>query len=69
MGVIGLGYVGLPVACIFAEAGFTVIGVDIDRERVDAIVNAANSDPLRISRARPAPTSGRSGSHWSMSAA
>ena len=34
LGVIGLGYVGLPVACLFAAAGFKVIGVDIQAERV-----------------------------------
>jgi UDP-N-acetyl-D-mannosaminuronic acid dehydrogenase len=34
IGVIGLGYVGLPVACLFAEAGFHVVGVDRKAERV-----------------------------------
>ncbi len=37
LGVIGLGYVGLPVACLFAEAGFNVVGVDLKAERVNAI--------------------------------
>jgi UDP-N-acetyl-D-glucosamine dehydrogenase len=37
VGVVGLGYVGLPVAVTFAEAGFSVIGVDPDRARVEAI--------------------------------
>ena len=32
--VVGLGYVGLPVACAFAAAGFDVTGFDIDRDRV-----------------------------------
>ncbi len=35
--VIGLGYVGLPLAVAFAEAGFRVIGIDINTERVAAI--------------------------------
>jgi len=35
--VIGLGYVGLPVACEFARAGFNVLGVDIIEERVQKI--------------------------------
>ena len=35
--VIGLGYVGLPLAVLFAEAGFRVIGVDVDGDRVDSI--------------------------------
>ena len=37
-GVIGLGYVGLPLALTFNEAGFDVTGIDIDTNRVDAIV-------------------------------
>ena len=35
--VIGLGYVGLPVALLFAKAGFSVTGLDLKRERVDTI--------------------------------
>jgi UDP-N-acetyl-D-mannosaminuronic acid dehydrogenase len=35
--VIGLGYVGLPVACMFAEAGFRVIGLRRDREKAEMI--------------------------------
>ncbi len=42
VGVIGLGYVGLPVACVFARAGFQVIGLDIKQNRVAAI-NAGQS--------------------------
>ena len=42
LGVVGLGYVGLPVACVFAEAGFRVIGVDIKAERV-ARINEGHS--------------------------
>ena len=37
IGVIGLGYVGLPVAASFANAGVAVIGVDIKLERVQQI--------------------------------
>ena len=33
VGVIGLGYVGLPLALRFSEAGFRVIGFDIDRAK------------------------------------
>ena len=40
--VIGIGYVGLPVACEFARIGFNVLGVDINQEKVDSI-NAAIS--------------------------
>jgi len=35
--VMGQGYVGLPLAVVFAEAGFEVIGVDPDQRKVDAI--------------------------------
>ena len=42
IGVIGLGYVGLPLAVEFARAGFPVIGYDVDRTKVDAL-NAGTS--------------------------
>ena len=34
--VIGLGYVGLPLATTFAEAGFEVTGIDVDPQKVDS---------------------------------
>ena len=37
VGVIGLGYVGLPLSIEFAEAGFDVAGYDINRARVDML--------------------------------
>jgi UDP-N-acetyl-D-glucosamine dehydrogenase len=37
VGVVGLGYVGLPLAVAFAESGATVIGVDVDRRRVASV--------------------------------
>src|SRR5256886_12791479 len=42
IGVIGLGYVGLPLAVEFARAGFDVTGFDVDTTKVDAI-NAGRS--------------------------
>lgn len=42
IGVVGLGYVGLPVACMFAHAGFTVIGLDVKTDRV-ATINRGES--------------------------
>ena len=36
-GVIGLGYVGLPLGLTLAEAGFNATGIDIDTNRVQAI--------------------------------
>ena len=43
--VIGLGYVGLPVAVSFARSGVPVIGFDIDRTRIDEL--RAGSDRTR----------------------
>lgn len=34
VGVIGLGYVGLPLALVFCEAGFPVVGFDVDPDKV-----------------------------------
>ena len=42
VGVIGLGYVGLPLAVEFAAAGHTVIGFDVDKPRT-AIINGGAS--------------------------
>jgi UDP-N-acetyl-D-glucosamine dehydrogenase len=35
--VLGMGYVGLPLATVFAEAGFEVTGIDPDQRKVDSI--------------------------------
>ena len=35
--VIGLGYVGLPLAVALAESGLTTTGLDIDHEKVDRL--------------------------------
>ena len=35
--VIGLGYVGLPLAVVFAESGYRVTGFDLDPRKVDAV--------------------------------
>lgn len=42
MGVIGLGYVGLPLAVEKARAGFRTIGFDIQRHKVDAVNRGEN---------------------------
>ncbi len=36
--VIGLGYIGLPLAVAYAQAGFRVAGIDIDEARIEAII-------------------------------
>ncbi len=35
--VVGLGYVGLPVACLLAKAGFSVVGINRGQEKVDLV--------------------------------
>ena len=37
VGIVGLGYVGLPLATAFAEAGVSVVGVDTDPAKVTAL--------------------------------
>jgi UDP-N-acetyl-D-glucosamine dehydrogenase len=37
VGVIGLGYVGLPLALVFEEAGFPVIGFDVDPKKPESL--------------------------------
>jgi UDP-N-acetyl-D-glucosamine dehydrogenase len=37
IGVVGLGYVGLPLSLRFVEAGFKVLGIDIDAAKVDRL--------------------------------
>ena len=45
--VIGLGRVGLPLALAFADRGLSVVGVDVDAARLDAVVHAAAANPGR----------------------
>ncbi len=35
IGILGMGYVGMPLAVVFAEAGFHVLGIDPDQRKVD----------------------------------
>ncbi len=37
VGVLGLGYAGLPLTCCFAETGFETYGFDVDRAKVDQL--------------------------------
>jgi UDP-N-acetyl-D-glucosamine dehydrogenase len=42
VGVIGLGYVGLPLLRAFHEAGFAVLGFDVDPAKIDALARGEN---------------------------
>ena len=37
IGIVGLGYVGLPLAVAFSEAGFKVLGFDMQQKRVNSV--------------------------------
>ena len=37
IGVIGLGYVGIPLSLNFVKAGFKVIGFDVDKKKIEQI--------------------------------
>src|SRR5512141_1113039 len=56
VGVIGQGYVGLPLALVFCEAGFPVIGFDLDPVKVDALTRGESYirhiGPERVAAAR-----------------
>jgi len=60
IGVIGLGYVGLPVLLLFREAGFGVTGFDVDAAKVDALMRGESYiRHIGFERVRAAFTSGR----------
>ena len=42
IGVVGLGYVGLPLALLFSENDFPVLGFDVDAKKVDALNRGAS---------------------------
>lgn len=60
MAVVGMGYVGLPLAVVFAEAGFTVTGIDLD-ERKTASINRGESyiPDIESDRLKPLINSGK----------
>ena len=58
IGIVGLGYAGLPLAMAFGEAGFGVTGVDLNQERVRAI-QERRSYLVDVPAERYAPLDGR----------
>jgi UDP-N-acetyl-D-glucosamine dehydrogenase len=42
IGVVGLGYVGLPIALEYAKKGISVIGVDVSREKIESLNRGEN---------------------------
>ena len=58
VGIIGLGYVGLPLALLFGEQGFRVLGFDIDAEKVERLergesyIHRIGAEEIEAARAR-----------------
>src|SRR5690606_15601673 len=56
VGIIGMGYVGLPLALVLNEQGFAVRGFDVDSRKVEALMRGAcyikHLDPQRVAVAR-----------------
>jgi len=52
IGIVGLGYVGLPLAVAFAEAGDEVVGLDTDSRKIEALreygIDVADREPLEV---------------------
>ena len=60
MGVIGLGYVGLPLAIALTKAGFQVTGIDVDGEKIRKLeVNASYIEDVPSSEIATARSEGR----------
>jgi len=67
----GTGYVGLPAALLLADAGFEVIGVDIDENVVNAInegVLTIDEEELRAGMEKPTVRANLTGAHEPVSA-
>lgn len=57
VGIVGLGYVGLPLMLRYNDVGFRVLGIDVDREKVDRL-NAGQSYIEHISSEKVAKATG-----------
>ncbi len=56
IGIVGLGYVGLPLALLFNQQKFPVLGFDVDKRKVETLTNGGSYivriDPIEIQTAR-----------------
>jgi UDP-N-acetyl-D-glucosamine dehydrogenase len=60
IGIIGMGYVGLPLALTFSEKGFRVLGFDVDPSKIDALrLGVSYIKHLDRERLKVARSSGR----------
>ena len=58
IGIVGLGYVGLPLLLRFCDVGFTVVGFDVDATKIDMLRSAVPSSSTSPRRAWPLPGPG-----------
>src|SRR5512140_586328 len=57
--ILGLGYVGLPLAVVFAEAGFHVTGIDPDKRKANSVTKGVSYIPdITTERLAPLVKSG-----------
>lgn len=74
VGVIGLGYVGLPLALLFVEAGFPVTGFDVDAQKVgklskgESYIYRVPSSEIQLARAKHFSATGQFSAIGSMDA-
>ena len=54
IGIVGLGYVGLPLAQAFCQQGIKVVGFDIDQEKIDPILSSSSNSSEFIKRLKQA---------------
>ncbi|MBE2269123.1 MAG: nucleotide sugar dehydrogenase [Anaerolinea sp.] len=60
VGIVGLGYVGLPLAVEFAEVGFNVIGIDLSAAKVDSLNRGESYIPdIPTARVKPLVEQGK----------
>lgn len=60
IGIIGLGYVGLPLAVEFAEAGYNVVGLDVDADKVGRLNRGESYIPdIPTARIKPLVENGK----------
>jgi UDP-N-acetyl-D-glucosamine dehydrogenase len=74
VGIIGLGYVGLPLALLFVEAGFPVTGFDVDAQKVEKLSKGESyiyrvpSSEIQLARAKHFSATGQFSAIGSMDA-
>ncbi|MGG1484196.1 nucleotide sugar dehydrogenase [Peribacillus castrilensis] len=60
VGVIGLGYVGLPLALLFVKKGFEVIGIDVNQSKIESLKQNTSYIPdVSVDQIKDAASSGK----------